>query len=196
MAEIYEPSDDSYLMSETLVSKLPELLNKNSHLKLLEVGVGSGINLNAAMKSGVKKENIFGCDINLEAVKHCKSLGFNCVESDLFDSFKGGLNVKGNLVPLQFDIIIFNPPYLPKDNQEPESSKLATTGGKKGNEIIIKFLKQAKNHLSKNGKIFLITSTLSEKVDFENFGYKFKEIGSKNLFFEKLFVWELTPADF
>jgi len=48
MNEIYEPAEDSYLMSEALGAELPELLSKNPQLKLLEIGVGSGINLNIA----------------------------------------------------------------------------------------------------------------------------------------------------
>ena len=65
------------------------------------------------------------------------------------------------------------------------------TAGKRGNEIIIKFLQQAKTHLNKGGKIFLITSSLSEDVDFIQLGYEAKEIGCEKLFFERLCVWEL-----
>jgi release factor glutamine methyltransferase len=95
------------------------------------------------------------------------------------------------LVPHEFHVIIFNPPYLPEDTQEPQDSKTATTGGKKGNEIILKFLEQAKSYLEKNGTIFLITSSLAEDINFEKFGYKAKEIGCENLFFERLCVYEL-----
>ena len=91
----------------------------------------------------------------------------------------------------KYSLIIFNPPYLPGDSREPESSRLSTTGGKKGNEIILRFLKDAKDYLKKDGKIFLITSTLSEDVDFRELGYSAKEIGCESLFFERLCVWEL-----
>jgi HemK-related putative methylase len=178
---IYEPAEDSFLMSRTLEKNIPILLKKNSDLKFLEIGAGSGINSETAKNSGIKLKNIFSCDINSEAVKHCKNLGFSSVKSDLFDK----------IPKMKFDLIIFNPPYLPEDSREPKSSRLATTGGKKGNEIILRFLKQAKNFLSKKGKIFLITSSLAENVDFKKLGYKEKEIGCEKLFFEKLFIWEL-----
>ena len=190
MIEVYEPAEDSYLLSEVLASKIPRLLNVNFNLKFLEIGAGSGINLQAAFSSGIKKENIFSCDINEEAVKYCKKLGFNCELSDLFEAFKGGVSVRGTLVPLKFDLIIFNPPYLPLDKREPKSSRVSTTSGKKGNEIIIRFLKHAKDFLDKDGSIFIITSSLSEQINFNKLGYKAKEISSKNLFFEKLSVWE------
>jgi len=92
----------------------------------------------------------------------------------------------------KFDVIIFNPPYLPMDEKEPKDSRTATTGGKKGNELIIKFLKQAKNHLANGGKIFLITSSLSPEINFIEFGYKAEIINEKKLFFEQISSWELS----
>jgi release factor glutamine methyltransferase len=179
MSEIYQPSEDSYLLSRILEEKIPKLLSKNKNLKFLEIGPGSGIQLQTALKLGIKKENIFSCDINQDVVKECKKLGFNCMKSDLFEKLTG-----------KFDLVIFNPPYLPENKKEPEDSKLATTGGKSGSELINKFLKQAKFHLNKNGKIFLLTSSFTKGIDFEN--YEKKTLGKENLFFEKLFVLELT----
>ena len=179
MSEIYEPAEDSYLMVEALEEQIPTLLAKTPELKFLEIGCGSGINMQTALDLGIKRENIFGCDINKDAVKHCKKLGFTSVASDLFDKIEG-----------KFDIIVFNPPYLPLDKDEPDFSKKITTGGLKGNEITLNFLEQAKEYLSEKGKIFLITSSLAKEVDFGMLGYEAKEILSKKLFFEKLVVWE------
>jgi len=181
---VYSPAEDSFFMSDYLSKTVPKLAKKNPGLKFLEMGAGSGINLERAFNSGIKKQNIFSCDINPKAVLHCKSLGFNCIKSDLFNRIP-----KNN----KFDIIIFNPPYLPEDEfyPEPKVSKTATTGGKKGNEIIIKFLTQAKNYLDKSGMILIITSSLAEKVDFNKLGYNSRKIAEKNLFFERLFLWKL-----
>ena len=180
MSKTYTPKEDSYLMSETLKQKIPKFLKNNPDLKFLETGSGEGINLKVIFESGVKRENIFSCDINKKAVKHCRKLGFSCVESNLFNNIKG-----------KYDIIIFNAPYLPLDKKEPKESQIITTGGKKGNELSIRFLKQAKKYLNENGIRFLITSSLAENVDFKKLGYKSKEIDKKNLFFEKLSLWEL-----
>jgi release factor glutamine methyltransferase len=177
---IYQPSEDSFLMSNILRENLPSLLEKNPNLKFLEIGTGSGIHLQTALSSGVKKENISSSDINKNSVSHCSSLGFNCIYSDLFENIKD-----------KYDIIIFNPPYLPEDKKEPKQSQLSTTGGKKGSEIILRFLQHAKDYLNKEGKIFLITSSLAEDVDFEELGYSAKEIGCERLFFERLCIWEL-----
>jgi release factor glutamine methyltransferase len=178
---VYIPAEDSYLMSRILKEQIPDLIKKNPNLKFLEIGAGSGIHLQTVLNLGIKKENIFSSDIDKRAVSHCNVLGFNCIHSDLFDNIKD-----------KYDLIIFNPPYLPEDARETGDSKIATTGGKKGNEIILKFLIQAKEHLNDNGKIFLITSSLSKDVDFKKRGYDAKEIGCEKLFFERLCIWELN----
>lgn len=169
---IYEPSDDSFLLTEVLKNKI-----KNKNPNFLEIGIGSGMQLITAKALGLTK--IQGVDINPKAVEHCRNLGFDCRVSNLFKNIKG-----------KFDLIIFNPPYLPEDIRENDDSKLATTGGKKGSEIINKFLKQAKKHLEKNGKIFLLTSSLTKEINWKN--WKKKKVAEKKLFFEKLYVFELS----
>lgn len=180
MPEIYQPEEDSYFISEVLKKELPKILKINPELNFIEIGVGSGINLKTALKLGIKKENILGTDINEDAVNHCINLGFDCIKSNLFDKVKG-----------KFDVIAFNPPYLPEDEKEPIDSKIETTGGEKGNEITIKFIQEAKNYLKDEGVIFVVTSSLSKRISFDYFGYIGKEIERKNLFFEKLSVWKL-----
>jgi release factor glutamine methyltransferase len=175
---IYEPEEDSYLLSRILEKELPLLLEKNSNLTFLEVGAGSGIQLKTALENGVKLENIFAVDLNPKAVNYCKNQGFNCIHSDLFQNIKG-----------KFDVIIFNPPYLPEDNNEPVNSKLATTGGTKGGEIVNKFLKRSKLHLNYQGKIFLLISSLTKGINFKNINSK--TLATKKIFFEELKVLEI-----
>ncbi|MDD4878028.1 MAG: methyltransferase [Candidatus Nanoarchaeia archaeon] len=168
---IYEPSDDSYLLEKHV--------NKYAKGKVLEVGTGSGILAKAAFK---KTKDVLAVDINPESVKHVKSLGIKAICSDLF------ANVEG-----KFDLIIFNPPYLPFERKEDRETALQVAGGKKGHEIIKKFLKQAKKHLEKNGKILLLFSSLSGDIEgiMAKEEYKFRKIDEKPLFFEKLLVYEL-----
>jgi release factor glutamine methyltransferase len=178
MPLIYPPAEDSFLISSVIKNKIPELILKNKNLKILEVGAGSGFQLEVLLNSKIKKQNIFACDINSNAVIHCKKLGFNCIQSNLFERVNG-----------KYDLIIFNPPYLPEDKREDKESKLATTGGKKGGEIINEFLKQAKNHLAVGGRIFLLTSSLTKGIKWD--GWKKKILLKQKLFFEELYVWEL-----
>lgn len=171
---IYEPAEDSFLMCETLEKNI---FNKN--LKIIEVGTGSGYILKFLKDKGFLK--IRGLDINQESVKLCIKKGFDVILSDLFSK----LDKKE-----KFDLIIFNPPYLPEDKLEDKNSKLSTTGGKNGSEIINRFLKDAKPYLEKEGKIYLLTSSLTKGIKWLD--YNKKIVGRKKLFFEELKVWELS----
>lgn len=173
--KIYSPAEDSFLLSEILEKEILKLSDKKSEIKVLEIGCGSGIQLQTIEKAGVRKQNIFSCDINLQAVKHCKKLGFQSVKSNLFEKIKG-----------KYNLITFNPPYLPASKFD---RKKDTTGGKTGSEVINKFLKQAKSHLTKTGKIILLVSSHTKGINWLN--YKKKLLGKKKLFFEELSVWEL-----
>lgn len=174
--EIYQPEEDSYFLSETLKKEIKHIKDFKK-LKYLEIGSGSGIQLQTLKNLKIPNENIFSLDINPEAVKHCKQLGFNCIKSNLFSKIKP--NEK-------YDIIIFNPPYLPDHKFD---KKADTSGGKKGSETINKFLIQAKKHLNNKGKIILLTSSFTKGLQWQN--YKKKLLAEKSVFFEKLYIYEL-----
>ena len=166
---IYEPSDDTFLLAEQ-VKKLVQG-------KVLDLGTGSGYLAEIAIKNNCQ---VLAADINKECVTYCNNKGIKTIQSDLFSNIKD-----------KFDYIIFNPPYLPEDKDEDEESKLVTTGGKKGNEIIIKFFNQVKSNLNPNGKILILVSSLTpdiEKIITSN-KFKFQKLSSKKLFFEELKVY-------
>jgi len=182
---IYQPSDDSYLLSETIKTYLNnKIQNKEiSHdIKILDMGSGSGIQAETCKALGFN--NIICADINPEAVNHLRELGFKAVKTDLFLD----INPK-----TKFDLIIFNPPYLPEDEYDKEKD---TTGGEQGCETIISFLEQAKSHLNNNAKILLLFSSLSQPRIIINkakdyLKYKMRILNSLKLDFEELFVYEL-----
>src|SRR3989344_3543883 len=100
--DVYEPAEDSYLLSEVIAKEIKIIpKTKLSNLQFLEIGPGSGIQLEIAFKNGVKKENILGADINPKAITHCKKKGFKCIKSNLLKKIS----------KKKFDIIAFNPPY-------------------------------------------------------------------------------------
>lgn len=147
---------------------------------VLDVGTGSGIQALAAKNSGAK--SVMACDINPEAVEFVRGKGINVIESNLFSKIKE-----------KFDLIIFNPPYLPDDEREDDESKLVTTGGKLGDEITLQFLKNAKEHLNKTGKILLLISSLTPRerifeIIAKN-GMRYNIIGEDKFDFETLEVW-------
>jgi len=96
-------------------------------------------------------------------------------------------------------LIIFNPPYLPEDSREPEDSKLITTGGKKGYELIERFFSQVSKYIMPYGKILIVFSSLTgkEKVHdiMERFGFNFQKISEEEIFAETLFVYLAEKSD-
>ena len=167
---MYEPREDSFLL----------LRHVKDYAKgqVLDIGTGSGI----LAKEAAKKANVTACDIDNEMIKELKKENINgnitFVHSNLFSNIKG-----------KFDLIMFNPPYLPSQKIKHKD----IDGGKDGTQIIAKFLKQAKKHLKKDGKILLLCSSLNKGIEklFMQYQYKFKKIDQESLFFEKLFVYEL-----
>lgn len=173
---IYTPKEDSFLMEE-------QVKRFAKDKTVLDVGSGSGIQALAAKKSGAK--SVLASDINPEVIKHLKSIGLNAVESDLFEKIKG-----------KFDLIIFNPPYLPEDEREDKESRLTTTGGKSGDEVLIKFLKEVKEHLNPQGFVMILLSSLTPRTRIlkvlEKNIMKREIISFKRIFMETLEVWKVS----
>ncbi len=173
---IYKPREDSFLL-EIEVKKYAR------GKKFLDVGAGSGIQAHAALESGAK--SVLAVDIDTESIRELRKKKIPALKSDLFSNISG-----------KFDIIAFNPPYLPEDKREDKQSRIATTGGKRGDETIIKFLKQAKSHLNKRGIILLVISSLTPKERIikliKEKSFRYEVLSSKSFFFETLEVWKIS----
>ncbi len=164
---IYEPQEDTQLILK--------FIKRYSTGSVLDMGTGSGILAREAYKYS---KQVTAVDINSEAIEYAKNnseKGIKFKVSDLFEKIKQ-----------KYQLIIFNPPYLPEDKFEDKASRQITTGGKHGYEIIEQFLEQANEHLLDNGKILLVFSSLTnqDRID---------EIINKNLFQFKLLETEMMP---
>ena len=172
---IYIPAEDSFLLIE-------QVKKYASKKKVLDMGAGSGIQSLTAMKAGAK--SVLAADIDAESIHSLKQQGIPAIRSNLFSK-----------ITKTFDLIIFNPPYLPRDTREDKESQKATTGGKKGDEIIIRFFKQAPNFLNKDGIILVLLSSLTPKdkilnlLSRENLSHAV--IATKKIFMEQLEVWKI-----
>lgn len=171
--QIYQPAEDSYLFEEFLDNYLKE----NKVTSYLDMGTGSGILSTVALKY-LDKENVFAADINPEAVNFVKEKEYNVILSNFFEKIDG-----------KFDLITFNAPYLPRDDREPEDSQIATTGGESGDESSLEFLKQAKDYLTKDGKIFLLVSSLTPMDKLNEF--KPRIVSQREVFMEDLIILEI-----
>lgn len=175
--EIYQPAEDSILFKEFLEQYLSDNRKATTEKRLLDMGTGSGILAKTAAQF-LPAKNITAVDINPTAVKALQKEPFKTIKSDLFQNIKD-----------KFDIIVFNAPYLPKDKREPIESQIATTGGPRGDEISLEFLRQAKFHLNPNGKIFLLISSLTPQNKIKKL-WAYKVVARKKIFMEELLILE------
>ncbi|MFH0929268.1 MAG: HemK2/MTQ2 family protein methyltransferase [Candidatus Aenigmatarchaeota archaeon] len=171
MSNIYQPREDSFLL-EKYVKKL-------ARGNVLDMGTGSGIQAIAALS---KARSVIAVDINPQSINNFKNSKITFIRSDLFSS----------LEKKKFDTIVFNAPYLPEEGAKDP----ALDGGKKGHEIIERFLTQAKEFLAEDGFILLLFSSLTnrKKVDelIKKNGFSAEELERIHISFEDIYCYRLT----
>jgi release factor glutamine methyltransferase len=170
----YEPREDSFLMLEALAGlSLREL-------RVLDMGTGSGILAAYCARRGA---DVTASDIDNEAIKALRltsdrmGISIKLITCDLFSKIQE-----------RFDIVVFNPPYLPSSMIDDRT----TDGGKRGIEVINRFLNELPQHLSENGRGMLVLSSLNdpECLMMRYPSLSFKTLRERSLFFETLCVLE------
>ncbi|MFC1741984.1 HemK2/MTQ2 family protein methyltransferase [Nanoarchaeota archaeon] len=182
---IYEPAEDSFL-----IQKEVKRLAKGA---VLELGIGSGILAGTALKS-TRVKSLIGVDIKNVCVEHCKQeikdKRARFLQSDLFE----------NVPKKKFDVIIFNPPYLPEQEGELWDLSANITGGKQGYEVIERFLANAADYLTDNGFILLLFSTITGKLTVESLIEQNllepEQLSKKAISFEQLHVYKIKRSTF
>lgn len=172
---VYPPSEDTYLMLDCVEVRPQE--------RVLEMGCGTGIIALHCAKAGAI---VTAADINPKAVDcaraNAKSNGLemSVVHSDLF------LDVEG-----VFDLIIFNPPYVPDEIKGDIERSWA--GGEDGVRVLDRFLRGAPNHLVKGGRILVLLSTAMKDAALQCILSQFvrDRLAAKRLFFEGIWVERL-----
>lgn len=181
--EVYVPAEDSFLLAKHA---------KKLRGKILEIGCGSGL---VSLECAVSNKNNFveGVDINPNAVELSKkNAKVNNIEnvrfyqSDLFEKIKG-----------KYDFVLFNPPYLPTDEEKIKTKlNYAFDGGKSGLETIRKFIANVAKHVKKKGAVYIIASSQCgiEKVKlmFNKNDFKVDVIEEELFFFEKIALLKAT----
>ncbi len=179
--DVYYPSDDSYLVIDYVDTPEFEKLFLNlseskNEIKILDMGCGTGIlgfcTTYKLISTGFcKTVHLTYADVNQKAIEvtkfmvnenytHLKNLNrfksdnviIDYYESDLFDKIPSQL----------FDIILFNPPYLPQDEEitNPKPIDQALYGGPEGISVLNAFFSTLKTYITTDSHVFFITSTL------------------------------------
>ena len=156
---------------------------------VLEVGCGSGL---LSMIVASKGAMVTSVDISSTAIEcthqNAKANGLNqqmqIKQSDLFE----GISNESN-----FDLIVWNPPFFPKEPSE-ESGRAWNAG--EGYLLLKRFADQAIRYVAPGGKLLLL---LTDKVDekqvldfFLNPGFSIRTVLTKRSFFEIFTIHEMT----
>ena len=180
---VYVPAEDSFLLAKA-VSGI-------RYKTCLELGCGTGIIAMALAKSG---NRVVATDLNPFAVECTKAnakengVELEVLQSDMFQDIKGA-----------FDVIVFNPPYLPTTDEErfEKWHDMATDGGLDGLKHTRRFLEKTPSFLRPNGEIYTVISSLSPKKAIDEMLEPFEvlSMGCEKHFFEKITVFRLRPKE-
>lgn len=163
--------------TEILARKTIDIINKNNLKSALDIGTGTGILACTIAKYTLSKSTAL--DVSENALKiaeeNIKNLGLSekveTLQSNLFEN-----------VSEKYDLIVSNPPYIPLSEKATIQKEVTFdpdlalyTSDEKGLEFYEKIIKEAKNHLNKNGYLlFEMGLGQSEEIKklLENNGYK------------------------
>lgn len=153
--DVYDPAEDSFFLLDAI--------NIKNNDYVLEIGTGCGLIALECARVGV---NVICTDINpfaVELVKKNYLMNQNILKGnfevrigDLFSPILSGET---------FDVIIFNPPYLPtqKDDIVGGWFNSAINGGIDGLIFIKRFIEGLSSYLNEDGTAYFVFSSLSDR---------------------------------
>lgn len=183
-SEVYRPSDDTFLLAKAVAAEV------KAGETFLEVGCGAGLVSLVAARAGAK---VTCTDLNPHAVEVAvhnareNKLKVHAVATDLLQGLSG-----------PFDVVAFNPPYLPTTPEEyvPGPLNLAFDGGPDGNATVLRFAQQLGQLQPLPRAVLVVHSSLSDPGPLETamraLGYDCGIALQESHFFEKLTVRRFT----
>lgn len=162
-SEVYDPAEDTFLLVESVKGVAGK--------RVFEVGTGCGLIALDCCRQGA---DVVCSDVNPFAVELV-----NINYKNNLSFMKGGFEVRsGDLFSVirkgeYFDVIVFNPPYLPTKPGDYVGGSgwfdVATDGGFDGLKVTFCFIDGLKNCLSKEGKAYFVFSSYSSRNKLEKY---------------------------
>ncbi len=184
---VYEPAEDTYMVIDNL-----HIIKKQS--KILDLGSGSGA---LGIMAYPYAKRIISIDFSPFAVENTK---WNFKKNNMYQ--KSNVIQANYLEKLpinyKFDVILFNPPYLPDSNEDTQDKWLRKSWAiGKGIDAINGAFKQNIQYIIKpNGFVLMISSSITQldKVFsiIERYRFKARIIDKKSYFLEKLYLIKAT----
>ena len=187
--DVYDPAEDTFLLLETV--------HVNPTDAVLELGTGCGLIALAYARLGA---SVVCTDINPSAVQLTKR---NIQRNR--PRLNGTIDVRqGDLFSVittneRFDVIMFNPPYLPTSSEEKTDAwlSMAVDGGADGLQVTKRFLDSVKNYLKTKGRIYFLFSSLSDRNSLERYlddsGFTYERFAGYVFDSEEINVYGATP---
>jgi release factor glutamine methyltransferase len=181
MPSVYQPAEDSALLAATVVERI------EGGERLLDVGTGSGYVAARAREAGAAA---IGTDRAASAVRSAREAGIPVVRTDLMAG-----------VCARFDLVAFNPPYLPTPPEAEWKDPLeaALSGGPDGRRVIRPFLAGLPRVLADEGRGYMLASSLTGldavRERAREAGLAAEEVAAESYPYERLVVLALRHAD-
>ena len=143
--------------TEALVEEVIEICDGKEGLNVLDIGTGSGA-ITVSLAKYLKNPKVKSFDISEIALEIGKKNAINNNVDDKIDFVKSDLFSAIKDMDIQFDVIVSNPPYIPKKDIETLHTQVkdyepynALEGGEDGLDFYRDITKQSINYLKQSG---------------------------------------------
>ena len=143
--------------TEALVEEVIEICDGKEGLNVLDIGTGSGA-ITVSLAKYLKNPKVKSFDISEIALEIGKKNAINNNVDDKIDFVKSDLFSAIKDIDIQFDVIVSNPPYIPKKDIETLHTQVkdyepynALEGGEDGLDFYRDITKQSINYLKQSG---------------------------------------------
>jgi len=196
--DVYSPSEDSYLIIDYFRKNIDENYFDGFELakirNILDMGTGTGIiaiflqlikmivpKFSPQIYASDILENAIKCAISNENINNLENK-IKFFQSDLFKTFP-------SILKNSFNILIFNPPYLPSfkfknEGRDKKNIDYCWNGGREGFEVFLEFIRDVKPFIDQNQK-FYIYYISSSRINLKKLNDNLNIQGLKNTILKK-----------